>query len=84
MNIDYMYCPQNLEKVRRRGVNVTIGGVLQNFVIVGPDVSKLLFERCRFLALRAKKKKARKDFGYTLTRYGPNTSHKSNFVGTSY
>lgn len=86
IKIAYAYCPQDLERVKRLGVNITIGGVLQNYVIEGPDIPKLLFERCKFLALKAKKKKARKDFGYTFLRYYlyEHISHNSNFVDISY
>lgn len=42
---------------------VNIGGILSNYVIRGPDPKKLIYERCRYILMKPKKAKAKKDFG---------------------
>lgn len=57
---------QIMNRQRKRGKIITIGGVLKNYEIHGPDVRKLLFERGRYLGMKPKKKKKKKDFGLLL------------------
>ncbi|XP_044264808.1 uncharacterized protein LOC123011441 isoform X2 [Tribolium madens] len=51
-------------KFLREGRQITHGHVLSNYEIYGPDINKLLFQRCRYLAMKPKKKKKKKDFGH--------------------
>ncbi|XP_064211875.1 uncharacterized protein LOC103313740 [Tribolium castaneum] len=51
-------------KFQREGRQIPHGHVLSNYEIYGPDINKLLFQRCRYLAMKPKKKKKKKDFGH--------------------
>ncbi|XP_022899686.2 FERM domain-containing protein C-like [Onthophagus taurus] len=68
--MDNVYIKKNAlgsyNRARRNGKKVTIGGVLGNWVIKGPDVAKLLFERARMMAMAPKKKKMQKDFSHFI------------------
>ncbi|XP_063919056.1 uncharacterized protein LOC135134339 isoform X2 [Zophobas morio] len=56
------------EKIRhqKRQKTITHGHVLSNYEIHGPDINKLVFARCKYLAMKPKKKKLRKDFGHFI------------------
>ncbi|KAG5887106.1 hypothetical protein JTB14_000739 [Gonioctena quinquepunctata] len=48
------------------GKTLNIGGVLGNWEIMGPNLNKLVFDRCRYLLMKPKKKKFQKDFGHFI------------------
>lgn len=52
-----------MRRLQARGKIIIIGGVLKNYEIHGPDINKLLFERARYLGMKPKKKKKKRDFG---------------------
>lgn len=52
-----------MHKLKENGKIITIGGVLKNYEIHGPDINKLLFERARYLGMKPKKKKKKRNFG---------------------
>ncbi|KAK9883909.1 hypothetical protein WA026_004852 [Henosepilachna vigintioctopunctata] len=52
-----------LQRIREQGKDVIHGTVLTNYEIYGPYIPKVLFERCRYLGMKPKKKRRRKDFG---------------------
>ncbi|RZC39193.1 uncharacterized protein BDFB_009622 [Asbolus verrucosus] len=54
---------EDMSKISKAHKTVTHGRILSNYEIYGPNVNKLLFQRCRYLAMKPKKKKAKKDFG---------------------
>ncbi|KAK4884363.1 hypothetical protein RN001_000634 [Aquatica leii] len=56
-------CLPFIAQAKKRNVKVEIEGVLGNFVIKPPDQISLLFERAKFLGMKAKSKKAQIDFG---------------------
>lgn len=49
------------------GKSVKIGGILGDYKIHGPDAKKLIYERCRYILMKPKNPKARKDFGYFIS-----------------
>lgn len=51
-------------EIRKQEKDVVHGVILKNYVIRGPYVPKVLFERSRYLAMKPKKKKQRVDFGH--------------------
>ncbi|KAJ8925336.1 hypothetical protein NQ315_009166 [Exocentrus adspersus] len=53
-----------LTKIKNAGKTIKFGWILGNYSINGPDINKLIFERCRYLLQKPKKKKLKKDFGY--------------------
>ncbi|XP_050294958.1 leucine-rich repeat-containing protein 74A-like isoform X2 [Anthonomus grandis grandis] len=70
VNMDNMYVKKEskgvLNKINNVGKIVKIGGILSNYEIHGPDTKKLIYERCRYLLMKPKKAKARKDFGHFI------------------
>lgn len=67
-------------RFEKLGKSVKIEGVLSNYKIYGPEVNKLLFARCKFLAMKAKKKKAQKDFGHFLYSLPEEPINKTDFM----
>lgn len=53
-----------MKMLQTRGKIITIGGILKNYEIQGPDINKLLFERAKYLGMKPKQKKKKRDFGY--------------------
>ncbi|KAB0804869.1 hypothetical protein PPYR_01839 [Photinus pyralis] len=66
--------------LQREGKKVIIGSVLSNYVIKGPDKILLLFNRAKFLAMKAKKKKAQVDFGHFILQLPENDLSPSDFA----
>lgn len=58
---------------------IFITGILGNWVIKGPKVSKLLFDRAKLLAMKPKRKKMRKDFGHFVLSLPDKPMKKSDF-----
>lgn len=54
---------QVLTKIDNIHKQVKIGGILSNYEIQGPNPRKLIYDRCRYILMKPKKVKARKDFG---------------------
>lgn len=65
--------------MRARGKTIIIGGVLNDYEIYGPDVNKLLFERARFLGMKPKKKKKKRDFGLFILQLSDQNVTKQQF-----
>ncbi|XP_048523137.1 uncharacterized protein LOC109542322 isoform X2 [Dendroctonus ponderosae] len=55
-----------LTKIANIGKKVKIGGILSNYEIHGPNPRKLIYDRCRYILMKPKKAKARKDFGHLI------------------
>ncbi|KAL3285693.1 hypothetical protein HHI36_000224 [Cryptolaemus montrouzieri] len=53
-----------LQKIKSLGNEVKYGTVLADYELYGPCVPKVLFGRCKYLAMKPKKKKKRVDFGH--------------------
>ncbi|XP_074103809.1 uncharacterized protein LOC141530540 [Cotesia typhae] len=47
----------------RIGFDVTLGGILSNYEIIGPDSRKIFLKRANFEAMKPKKKKLKRNFG---------------------
>lgn len=47
----------------RIGLDVTLGGILSNYEIIGPDSRKIFLKRANFEAMKPKKKKLKRNFG---------------------
>ncbi|CAG5106918.1 Similar to LRRC74A: Leucine-rich repeat-containing protein 74A (Homo sapiens) [Cotesia congregata] len=47
----------------RLGLDVTLGGILSNYEIIGPDPRKIFLKRANFEAMKPKKKKLKRNFG---------------------
>jgi len=45
-------------------VTVKLGGILENYPLVGPNVKRILFDRANYEAMAPKRKKLRRNFGY--------------------
>lgn len=52
-----------MRRLKARGKIISIGGVLKNYEIQGPDINRLLFERAKYLGMKPKQKKKKRDFG---------------------
>lgn len=63
----FQLCKQHYFQIMKRqlarGKIIRIGGVLKNYEIQGPDINQLIFERARFLGMKPKQKKKKRDFG---------------------
>ncbi|CAH1156097.1 unnamed protein product [Phaedon cochleariae] len=68
-----------LARIRNSGKTIKIGGILSNYIIKGPDVAKLIFERCRYLLTKPKKKKAKRDFGHFILSLPENPITRQEF-----
>lgn len=44
------------------------GNILGDYTIKGPDINKLIFQRCKYLLEKPKKKKLKKDFGQVSSK----------------
>ncbi|XP_074035791.1 uncharacterized protein isoform X2 [Leptinotarsa decemlineata] len=68
-----------LTRTQRMGKIIKVGGILGNYEIKGPNVNKLLFERCRYLLMKPKSKKAQKDFGHFILTLPENPIPRQDF-----
>ncbi|ENN73089.1 hypothetical protein HUJ04_004307 [Dendroctonus ponderosae] len=70
LDMDNMYVNKQskpiLTKIANIGKKVKIGGILSNYEIHGPNPRKLIYDRCRYILMKPKKAKARKDFGHLI------------------
>lgn len=48
----------------RPWLDVSIGGILSNYTLVGPNPRKIFLRRANYEAMSSKKKKFRRDFGH--------------------
>lgn len=48
----------------RPWLQIVLGGILSNYVLVGPNDMKILLRRAKYEAMAQKKKKLRRDFGH--------------------
>ncbi|XP_030757143.1 uncharacterized protein LOC115883011 [Sitophilus oryzae] len=55
-----------LLKIIATGKTVKLGGILSDYEIKGPNVHKLIYDRCRYILMKPKRKKAKKDFGHFI------------------
>ncbi|XP_014298527.2 leucine-rich repeat-containing protein 74B-like [Microplitis demolitor] len=50
-------------KKKLTSVDITLGGILSNYKIIGPDPRKIFLKRANFEAMKPKKKKFKRNFG---------------------
>ncbi|XP_057338175.1 leucine-rich repeat-containing protein 74B-like isoform X2 [Microplitis mediator] len=50
-------------KKKLTSVDITLGGILSNYKIIGPDPRKIFLKRANFEAMKPKKKKLKRNFG---------------------
>ncbi|XP_014228862.1 leucine-rich repeat-containing protein 74B-like [Trichogramma pretiosum] len=53
-------------KILKPNLNLKLGGILENFLIIGPDLRELFFKQANFDAMNQKNKKERKNFGHFI------------------
>ncbi|KAF2884693.1 hypothetical protein ILUMI_21490 [Ignelater luminosus] len=61
----------------KRGISIIIGGIYSNYIIKGPDITKLTFDRANFLA-----KKSKKNFGHFILQMPEGNMSKQEFEKT--
>ncbi|KAK5647236.1 hypothetical protein RI129_002128 [Pyrocoelia pectoralis] len=66
-------------ELKEQGKKIEIGTVLNNYVIHGPDKKRLLFNRAKYLAMKAKSKKSQVDFGHFILQLPENDIEPTEF-----
>ncbi|KAK9679318.1 Leucine rich repeat [Popillia japonica] len=72
-------CVPLIRRATRLGKRVNVTGILGNWVIKGPHIIKLLFDRAKLLAQKPKRKSKRKDFGHFVLSLPEKPMKKSAF-----
>ncbi|XP_023311057.1 leucine-rich repeat-containing protein 74A-like [Anoplophora glabripennis] len=69
-----------LVRIKSSGKTIKYGSILGNYTIKGPDINKLIFQRCRYLLEKPKKKKLKKDFGHFVLSLPDESITKAQFA----
>ncbi|GLV43572.1 hypothetical protein CBL_04114 [Carabus blaptoides fortunei] len=68
-------------RIKKMGYYVSYGGIYSNYKIKGPDVKEMLLKRAKYVAIKPKKKKQRKDIGHFMLQLENDPVNKENFEG---
>ncbi|XP_046836144.1 leucine-rich repeat-containing protein 74B-like [Vespa crabro] len=63
----------------RPWLQIVLGGILSNYILIGPNVMKILLRRANYEAMAQKKKKLRRNFGHFVLSLSDNPISRGQF-----